>query len=238
VATIVVQDEQGSKGDQDLPTTVPETASYLKQLEAMPAVGISRRVDIMFVQGPAVYPVFQVPCLEDGNGTCVILEPAFKTGINNRLFNPKYIEGTILADTCETWEIFSDFPIAGHTFHMHSVPFWITQMDGKDINPPIWRDTAPVYNNMTVHVCFPEDHIGLINVHCHMPGHQDIGMAIYYEVVPGTDDDSDASGESPNEESPTQSPTLSPTASPTKDSASSVSYSCAAAMLLFISFLW
>jgi FtsP/CotA-like multicopper oxidase with cupredoxin domain len=100
--------------------------------------------------------------------------------------------------------------ILASTFHMHSVPFWITQMDGVALDPPIWRDTAPVYSNMTVHVCFPEDHLGLINIHCHMPGHQDTGMGIYYKVVPaGPDDDTDA---------PTESPT-------NNDSAASVSYS-------------
>jgi hypothetical protein len=131
-----------------------------------------------------------------------------------------------MAGTCETWEIFSNFPVAGHSFHMHSVPFWILQMDGVALDPPIWRDTAPVYNNMTVHVCFPEDHVGLINVHCHMPGHQDTGMGIYYEVVDGWDDFPDCE-------------TGPPTDSPTIDSASYVSYSfAAAAMLFFLSFLW
>jgi hypothetical protein len=227
VATIIVEDEQGSKGDQDLPTKVPETSSYLRELEEMPTVGSPRRVDMLLIQdGPATYPVFQVPCLEDENGACVYLEPAFASGINNRLFNPMYIEGTIVAGTCETWEIFSNNPIAGHTFHMHSVPFRITQMDGVALDPPIWRDTAPVYSNMTVHACFPEDHVGLINIHCHMPGHQDAGMGIYYEVVPGPDDDPDATNDSDDD----------PDA--TNDSASSVSYSFAAAMLLFLSFLW
>jgi hypothetical protein len=220
VATIVVEDEESFK-EQNLPTTLPETSPYMKELEAMPTVGSTRRVDMVLVtDGPETYPVFQVPCLESESGECVILEPPFKSGMNNRLFSPMYSEGVITAGTCETWEISTNFPAAGHTFHMHAVPYLITHMDGHALDPPVWRDTAPVYSNMTVHVCFPEDHVGLLLVHCHMPSHQDTGMAIYYKVVPGPD-----------------APTAAPTAAPA--SASSASYMFAAATsMMFLSFLW
>lgn len=248
MATIVVEDEEGFE-EQNLPTTLPETPSYMKELEAMATVGsitatatdgITRRVDMALIDGPETYPAFQVPCLEDESGECVILEPPFKNGINNRLFNPFYSEGVITAGTCETWEVSSNFPIAGHTFHVHTVPFLITHRDGDVLDPPVWRDTAPVYSNMTIHVCFPKDHVGLLLVHCHMPAHQDTGMAIYYELVPGMD--------APESAAPTDAPitddvpcpgTDAPTSAPTSASPSSVSYMFAAATsMLFLSFLW
>jgi hypothetical protein len=204
---------------------------------------------MLVIDGPETYPVFQVPCLEDESGECDIIEPPFKIGMNDRLFNPMYIAGVITAGTCETWEIYTNLPIAGHTFHMHAVPFLITHMDGYALDPPVWRDTAPVYFNMTIHVCFPEDHVGLLLAHCHMPAHQDVGMALTYELVPpGTDDPGSAAPSDaptvvltsvdPGTTAPTSAPTSFPTSSPTSSSASSGGSYIFTAATLFLSFLW
>ena len=70
----------------------------------------------------------------------------------------------------------------GHSFHTHVVPFLVTQIDGEAVETPFWRDTMPVFMSIKIHICFPR-HDGHMVVHCHMPSHQDVGMAATYNVV-------------------------------------------------------
>ena len=99
------------------------------------------------------------------------------------------------------------------TFHIHSVPFLVTSEHGIELDTPFWRDTYPVLDNITATVCFPPTDVGyMVNVHCHMPAHQDAGMFGMYKVLPstntvegeddtaGADDDDDADDDDVNEE--------------------------------------
>ena len=106
------------------------------------------------------------------------------------------------------------------TFHIHSVPFLVTSEHGIELDTPFWRDTYPVLDNITATVCFPPTDVGyMVNVHCHMPAHQDAGMFGMYEVLPSAvetsttntveseddtagadDDDDDADDDDVNEE--------------------------------------
>jgi hypothetical protein len=104
-------------------------------------------------------------------------------GVNNLLFNPHYFHGDVKGGTCEEWTVVNTF----HPFHTHFVPFYITSENGIDLDETdrFWRDTYPGDRNFTATVCFPaRDVESYLNVHCHMPHHQDAGMAAFYRLLP------------------------------------------------------
>ena len=172
VATIVVEDVADTPVKPYPPQNLPGYHSSLNALASQPSIN-TREVTLDQAFG---YPIFQIPY--DGP----FVPPGTGFGINKLLFDNAHIHGDIEAGSCETWIISSNTPPTGHTFHIHSVAFLVTHVEGVELEEPVWRDTFPVYNNATIHVCFPK-HDGYLNVHCHMPTHQDIGMAGYYEVV-------------------------------------------------------
>ena len=129
------------------------------------------------------YPIFQLPY----NGTA---EPmGVGMAINGRIFNPHYFDGDVVGGTCEEWTVKSSPNTAPiHSFHAHFVPFYVTSRNGVVLDEAdrFWRDTMASGFNFTATVCFPSrDDESYINVHCHMPIHQDIGMAMFYKYLPG-----------------------------------------------------
>lgn len=172
VATIVVEDVAGAPMLPYPPQELPSYHSSLNALADQPSF-TTREVTL---DQAHTYPIFQIPY--DGP----FVPPGTGFGINKLLFDSAYFHGEIEAGSCETWELSTNNPGIGHTFHIHSVPFLVTQAEGIKLEEPAWRDTFPVYHNATIHVCFPK-HDGYLTVHCHMPSHQDIGMAAYYQVV-------------------------------------------------------
>jgi hypothetical protein len=136
-STIVVTDEQGSKEDQDLrqPQTVPETLSYLKELEGMPLTYYS-------LMDPAAYPVFlkfvvykmQMERDMRSSRTCLLQQES--TTHRVLCLTPcTYIEGTVplwrvLAR--ETWDVFSNVPSAGHTYVSHAFRAFLDTPNGLD----------------------------------------------------------------------------------------------------------
>ncbi len=102
--------------------------------------------------------------------------------MNSRLHNPHYFHGNITGGTCEDWLfIYDNSPF--HSIHTHSVPFYVTSVDGVELDEKerFWVDTFEASQNFTATVCFlPRDIESYINVHCHMMQHQDVGMAAFY----------------------------------------------------------
>jgi hypothetical protein len=59
---------------------------------------------------------------------------------------------------------------------------------------PMWRDTyhtpvvfgaaGPETSNFTAHVCFTARWNAYTMVHCHIPSHMDIGIAVVFTMVP------------------------------------------------------
>jgi len=175
VATIIVEEEDitATPLPKELPTTLPVTSPFLKNLETQPSVQI-RTFNMRQANG---LPIFQIPY----DGSTVEGIPVGFSIQNDRILAPNSIAGFIEAGTCETWKVTSDNPTAGHTFHVHSVSYLVIELNGIAVESPVWRDTMPVMFNMTAHICFPR-HTGLISVHCHMPAHLDIGMGVFMQI--------------------------------------------------------
>lgn len=99
------------------------------------------------------------------------------------LYLLSFTNNTILL--CPPLFIFILSKFIQQTFHIHSVPFLVTSEHGIELDTPFWRDTYPVLDNITATVCFPPTDVGyMVNVHCHMPAHQDAGMFGMYKVLP------------------------------------------------------
>lgn len=176
IAKIIVEDIEVDTPEKALPQQLPDYHPFLNKLAAQSSNGV-RTVTIEQAFTP---PIFQIPFNESVQAKYGGVPTGF--GLNGRLFTPYHSDGNIDAGTCETWEVSTNTPNVGHTFHVHSVPFLVTHVNGEE-KTPFWRDTMAVNINITIHICFPR-HDGDIMVHCHMPSHQDIGSAIYYTVVP------------------------------------------------------
>jgi hypothetical protein len=181
-ATIVVEAVESPTPSNPLEVT-PRISSYLEDLLQQPVVG-EREVSLDIALFP---PIFQLPFMSSPPGTGV--------GLNNRLANANFISGEIKGGTCEDWTIYSNPPgLVPHPFHIHSVPILIQSIDGVEVEDPFWRDTFPVSYNITGKVCFPpQKDPAFLSVHCHMPHHQDGGMAGYFRLLPQDSDSSTSS---------------------------------------------
>jgi len=172
--TIIVEDSDKDIATSGMPRQLPDYHPYLQQLADKPSV--KTRELMLSLQDH--FPILNIPYDE----SVEIPYPALGMGLNGRVFTPFYIHGEIELGTCETWIVKAEGPPIEHTFHVHSVPFLVTNIAGIDQETPFWRDTFPVLLNATLHVCFPR-HDGDIMVHCHMPAHLEIGMGGIYKVI-------------------------------------------------------
>jgi len=196
--TIIIEDSEEDIPTSGLPEEIPDYHHSLQELEGMPSV--KTREIVMAISN--TFPILNIP----HNESDVILYPASGVGLNGRVYTPHYMHGEIELGTCETWVVFSKGPPIAHTFHIHSVPFLVTNVDGIDQETPFWRDTFPVQLNATIHVCFPR-HEGNILVHCHMPAHLERGMAGMYKVVAPPEKEVAVQVDETEKEKETESPT-------------------------------
>jgi FtsP/CotA-like multicopper oxidase with cupredoxin domain len=153
---------------------LPTASQRLRTLAQMEAVESKKFV----LQLDSSFPIFQIPY--DGP----FVPPGVGFGVNDRLLTPHYVEDTIVAGTCETWEVISDPPDLEHSFHIHQASFLVLARDGVALENPVWHDTILIQQNATIHVCFDRAEPGdLIMAHCHMATHFDIGMGTMYLVT-------------------------------------------------------
>ena len=121
-------------------------------------------------------------------------------GINGKIATPPIFEesfsGTIIKNTCELWNIKVRGIAVPHPFHVHSIPFLIKKFGKNNLNYSEWRDTIIINpdtdiseGGATIHICFPDYLNEYILVHCHMPSHQDLGMATFYKILENNIDD-------------------------------------------------
>lgn len=91
------------------------------------------------------FPLFQIPY--EGP----FIPPGTGFGVNNLLFNPNYFHGDIVGGTCETWTVKAVDTVPIHTFHSHSVAFYVMAMDGVELDDEerFWRDTMNTGFNFT-----------------------------------------------------------------------------------------
>lgn len=70
-----------------------------------------------------------------------------------------------------------------HVFHIHVNPFLVTEVAGKTLSTPMWRDTMLAgpqgYKALTQYT----DYSGTFPIHCHILDHEDVGMMTNVTVV-------------------------------------------------------
>jgi len=98
--------------------------------------------------------------------------------INGVAFDPNAPPRQLMLGAVEEWTVSStNFD---HPFHIHVNPFQVKTADGKIL----WKDTFMVRQGQTVKLRTRyERYIGMFMVHCHILGHEDLGMAEMMEIV-------------------------------------------------------
>jgi FtsP/CotA-like multicopper oxidase with cupredoxin domain len=92
--------------------------------------------------------------------------------------------------TAEEWTLKNAFDPKlmehAHVFHIHTNPFKIIKRNGKALSTPLWRDTYVLTKSAGDTLTFQSnfvDYAGKFVEHCHIVGHEDLGMMSAIEVV-------------------------------------------------------
>jgi FtsP/CotA-like multicopper oxidase with cupredoxin domain len=112
-------------------------------------------------------------------------------GISGFPFDPDRIAYQAKLGTTEEWTLINavdnKLPMHAHGFHIHVNPFKVTQINGQDLDVPLWRDTfaltGTTADSITFEVSFL-DFTGRFVEHCHVLSHEDLGMMEAIEVIP------------------------------------------------------
>jgi FtsP/CotA-like multicopper oxidase with cupredoxin domain len=108
--------------------------------------------------------------------------PEFAFMVDDMLFDPNRVDQRLKLGAVEEWTIVNADP-SDHVFHIHTNPFQLTQINGKPLPAPLWRDTAVVPRNGSI--AFRSrflDFTGKFVLHCHMLNHETLGMMQVVEV--------------------------------------------------------
>jgi FtsP/CotA-like multicopper oxidase with cupredoxin domain len=103
--------------------------------------------------------------------------------INKQPFDHHRTDVTVKLNTLEEWEILNttddDYP-----FHIHVNDLAVTKVNAQPVANPHFQDTAtvPAHGSITIRQRF-EDFTGEFVMHCHILGHEDLGMMATVKVV-------------------------------------------------------
>ena len=112
-------------------------------------------------------------------------------GVNGVPFDPKRDWYKMKLGTAERWRVFNDLDRKlhrhAHVFHIHVNPFKITEINGKKLAKPLWRDTFVLTGGTGDSFTFEtnlDDFTGKFVEHCHILSHEDLGMMEALEIAP------------------------------------------------------
>jgi FtsP/CotA-like multicopper oxidase with cupredoxin domain len=112
-------------------------------------------------------------------------------GVDGIPFDPARPPYQAVLGTAEEWTLRNAFDPKlmehAHVFHIHTNPFKITRLNGRKLDPPLWRDTYVLTKSAGDSVTFESnflDYTGKFVEHCHVVAHEDLGMMSAVEVVP------------------------------------------------------
>ncbi|MBP2302706.1 multicopper oxidase family protein [Azospirillum picis] len=104
----------------------------------------------------------------------------FKLQINAELFCPGRVMFQPPLGSVDQYYV--DSP-GVHVFHIHVNPFLVTEVAGRRLSTPMWRDTMLAgpqgYKALTKYT----DYSGTFPIHCHILDHEDAGMMTNVTVV-------------------------------------------------------
>jgi suppressor of ftsI len=96
--------------------------------------------------------------------------------INGQMFDPNRIDQVMHLGDIEQWTIINKSD-EWHTFHMHINPVQLTEINGKPVKGVHYLDNVGIPAESTVTLLTrPTDFTGKFVFHCHVLGHEDLGM--------------------------------------------------------------
>jgi FtsP/CotA-like multicopper oxidase with cupredoxin domain len=111
-------------------------------------------------------------------------------GIDGKQFQPDQEPYRAKLGTAEEWTLVNacDDKLMDHAhgYHIHVNPFRITEINGRTLSTPLWRDTFVLTKRSGDSLTFQsnfEDFTGKFVEHCHVIAHEDLGMMGSVEVV-------------------------------------------------------
>ncbi len=122
-----------------------------------------------------------------------VLFGPFRPMIDCKLYGKGRIDQLVSLGAVEEWTVFNRSPM-DHPFHIHVNPFWVVKKNGRDVANPRWQDVVNVEGtensgleeggSITFRTRFLR-FAGLYVLHCHILGHEDLGMMQNVEVRHG-----------------------------------------------------
>jgi FtsP/CotA-like multicopper oxidase with cupredoxin domain len=102
--------------------------------------------------------------------------------VNGKSFSPDNAPEVIRLGNHEKWEMFAEGGC--HPFHVHVNPFQVLQINGQDLDRPLWKDTVMIPNGGKV-ICRIQfsDFDGPSLIHCHRLEHEDFGMMLKMQLI-------------------------------------------------------
>lgn len=102
--------------------------------------------------------------------------------INQEVFDPNRVDVRAKLGTTEEWTLINTTP-SDHPFHIHVDNFQIMSMNGIPYHARNVQDTGiiPKHSRMVIRIAF-DDFVGKFVFHCHILGHEDLGMMKTIEV--------------------------------------------------------
>jgi FtsP/CotA-like multicopper oxidase with cupredoxin domain len=108
--------------------------------------------------------------------------------IDGKTFDPSRIDQRVRLGAVEEWTIRSTDMRDDHTFHIHTNPFQVTQVNGQRQADLQWRDSVVVpHQGSVVFRSRFLDYAGVFMMHCHMMNHEEMGMMQTVEVYKEAD---------------------------------------------------
>src|SRR5262245_5551664 len=109
--------------------------------------------------------------------------------IDGKTFDPARIDRRVRLGAVEEWTIRNEDMRDDHSFHIHTNPFQVMQVNGQPQVDLLWRDTVvvPRKGGSVVFRSRFLDYTGVFMMHCHMMNHEDRGMMQTVEVYKGGD---------------------------------------------------
>ena len=111
-------------------------------------------------------------------------------GIDGKQFELKNKPYRAKLNTAEEWTLVNDCDNKlmdhAHVYHVHVNPFKITEINGRKLSTPLWRDTFVLTKRSGDSLKFESnfvDFTGKFVEHCHVLAHEDLGMMASVEVV-------------------------------------------------------
>lgn len=111
-------------------------------------------------------------------------------GIDGLPFDPARPPYQAKLNTAEEWTLTNDLDLKladhAHVYHAHVDAFKITNINGRTLEKPLWRDTfvltGKTGDSLTFEMAFT-DFTGKFVEHCHVLSHEDLGMMSAIEVI-------------------------------------------------------